>query len=190
VADYVLTAKSPLNGVAKEFDGVTMAEVTGKALVSVAIPMGGDKNLAAAISKAYKTNIPPVGMSTTSADEKTQFLGLQSDQFFALFDADEHEDGVTHVADRLGSAGYYTDQSDSWVMLAVSGPKSRVALARICSLDLHHDVFVEGTVARTSMEHLGTIIYRSGTDSFIIFSIRSTAQALLHAIETSINNIL
>jgi len=193
VADFSLTAKSPLNGVVKEYDGVSIAEVTGKAIVSIAIPDGGEKKLAAAMAKSYKTGLPKVGQSSAGADGKAQFLGMASDQMFALFDFDvgvEGNDELAHVADRLGTAGYFTNQSDSWVMLAVSGPRSRAALARICSLDLHHDVFVEGAVARTSMEHLGTIIFRSKADCFIIFSARSTAQSLFHAIEKSITNIL
>jgi len=74
--------------------------------------------------------------------------------------------------------------------LAVSGPESRTALMRICSLDLDKDTFVEGAVVRTVMEYLGVIIFHSQADCFLIFTTRSTAQSLLHAVETSISNIL
>ena len=189
MANFTLTAKSPLSGVAREYDGVSIAEITGKAIVSIAIPDGGEKKLATAITKSYQTDMPKVGLSSVSFDGKTQFLGLQKDQMFAVFDYDG-DDAVLHVADRLKSAGYFTNQSDSWAMLAVSGPESRTALMRICSLDLDKDTFVEGAVVRTVMEHLGVIIFRSQADCFLIFTTRSTAQSLLHAVETSISNIL
>ena len=77
-----------------------------------------------------------------------------------------------------------------WVMLEISGPKSREALARLCTLDLHADTFAEGEVARTMMEHLGVIILRNAPDSFILLSARSSAKSFLHAVETSIDNIM
>jgi len=189
VSDLTLTAKSPLSGFTKHQESVSVSEMTGKALVSVAIPNGGEKKLATAITKCWKTDLPQTGMSTLSSDGSVRLLGMQIDQLFVVFDFDG-DDAVAHVADRLGTAGYFTNQSDSWVMVAVSGPESRTALARICSLDLDQNVFVKGAVARTVMEHLGVIIFHSEPDKFIILSARSSAQSLLHAINTSVTNIL
>ena len=100
----------------------------------------------------------------------------------------EHEgdDAVAVVIEKLGTAGYYTDQSDSWVMLQIAGPGSRAALERICMLDLHSDAFPVDTVARTTMEHLGVMVLRDGEDSFLLMSARSSARSFLHAVETSI----
>jgi len=188
VADFILREKAPLVGVSKTFDGLEFSEITDKALVSVATPLGGAKKLIDAMKKSYKAALPKIGSSTSSNDGKVHFLGLQSDQMFVLFDR-AGDDCVGHVAKKLGNAGYYSDQSDGWVMVAIAGQQSRTALARICPLDLHKESFVEGAVGRTVMEHLGVIIYRSGPDEFIILSPRSSALSLLHAIETSALNI-
>lgn len=186
--DYSMTPVQPLGGFDREFDGVRLAELSGCALVSVATPLGGDKALEKVLSSAYKVKRPDVGSSTVSKLDNSRFLGLQQDQMFVLFDHDD-TGAAAIVAGRLGDAGYYTDQSDSWAMLTISGPKSRSALERICPIDLDRQAFPEGAVTRTVMEHLGTIIVCEGEDSFVLMSARSSAKSFLHAVETSIQNI-
>jgi sarcosine oxidase subunit gamma len=75
-------------------------------------------------------------------------------------------------------------------MLRVSGPKSRIALERICPLDLHPSTFPQGRVARTLMEHLGVIILHEGPDTYLLLSARSSAGSFLHAVETSVRNVV
>ena len=186
--DFILKEKSPLADYNRDFSDLSIREITGKALVSVATPLGGDKKLFAAMDKSYGAKLPRVGASTHSKDGKVRFLGLQSEQMFVLFEY-TGQAPVKHVAKKLGNAAYYSDQSDSWVMVELAGSQCRAALARICPLDLHEESFVEGALGRTAMEHLGVIIYRSGPDEFIILSPRSSAHSLLHAIETSALNI-
>lgn len=189
MSEYSMTPVLPLGGFNHDFGGVAINEESGCSLVSVATPLNGDKALEKALSSAYKAKRPDVGRSTLSKLDNSRFLGLQRDQLFVLFDHDG-TGAVEIVATRLGDAGYYTDQSDSWVILGVSGPKSRAALERICPIDLDSHVFPEGAVARTMMEHLGTIIVCTGPHSFLLMSARSSAKSFLHAVETSVRNIL
>ena len=186
--DLSLTAQTALNGFRRDFEGVSLAEVGDHASVSVATPMGGGERLGKSIASAYGAKLPAVGKSNLSDDGKARFLGLQPDQMFLLF---EHEGdrAVAVVTGQLGDAGYYTDQSDSWAMLRLSGPVGRTALERICMLDLHPETFAIGAVARTTMEHLGVIILREAADSFLLMSPRSSATSFLHAVETSIVNV-
>jgi sarcosine oxidase subunit gamma len=83
-----------------------------------------------------------------------------------------------------------TDQSDSWVILALSGPQSRRTLARICPIDCSESAMLIGTTARTSMEHLGAIITRRPDEGdhqpcFWLLSARSSAASFLHTITGS-----
>ena len=189
MSDITLTASHALDGYHKEFNGVTLSEVTDQAIVSLAVPNGGEEKLAAAFSGAYGIDLPQVGQSTTTADRKIRVLGMQRDQLFLLLDYDGDR-AVSVVEDKLADAGYYTDQSDSWVCLRMSGAKCRPVLERVCMIDLDPAVFGKGACARTTMEHLGAIIVRDGEDSFLLFSPRSSAKSFLHAIETSIDNVL
>lgn len=188
MSDYTLTAISALAGLNKDLAGVNLREASHKALVSIAIPLGGRGDLEQALDSAWQIAIPVVGQSVLTADGSSRLMALQADQLFLLADYADDQ-AVAMVAGQLGDSGYYTDQSDSWVMLQVSGASSREALERICPIDLHPETFIEGAVARTSMEHMGVIILRDGDDSFLLLTMRSLAGSLLHAVEVSINNI-
>ncbi len=189
MSEYTMTALPALGGYQASFDGVTLQEVTATAIVSIAIPLGGDDAMAKALQDAYGTAIPRAGHTSLANDGATRFLGMSSEQMFAVFDhAGAHALDV--IAGNLKDAGYYTLQSDNWVALRISGPRSRDALERICPIDLNSAAFPQGKVARTTMEHLGVIIYPDDTDSFILLSGSSSAGSFLHALETSIHNIL
>jgi len=188
VPDFTLTPRSALNGYDATFDGVTLREVLQLAIVSIAIPLGGEKKLQSALKKVFGIALPPVGKSIVASDEVTRILVMGRDQLFAVFPHDG-ADAQQVIAAKLGASAYSTDQSDVWVALEMSGPRARAALERICPIDLHPNAFVEGDVARTSMEHLGTIIVRTGADTFLLLSASSSAQSFQHALETSIQNI-
>ena len=187
--EFTLTARPPLDGYSQQFGDLDCTELTDTALVSIATPLGGEDALGAAVKQAFKVALPAVGQSTVSGTDGTRFLGLQPGQVFAML-ASDSDRAAAIIADKLGDAGYYTDQSDSWVILQLSGLQARKALERICPIDLHTDAFAVGAVTRTVMEHLGTIILRTGTDTFVLLSARSSAKSFQHAVLTSINNIL
>lgn len=186
--DITLKAKLPLGGYDREFTGISLTELGGRALVSVATPLDGRDALAKAVSDAYGAELPEAGSSTVSSDGQVRLLGLQRDQMFLMYVSDG-DLADKDVAENLGDAGYYTDQSDSWVVMRVAGPDCRNALERICMLDIHPDRFAVGAVARTTMEHLGVIILRDEEDAFVLLSPRSSAKSFLHALVTSVDNV-
>ncbi len=181
-----LIEQSPLDGFKTVIGTIEIAEVADKALVSVSTPLGGEDALRVALKSAFGADVPAVGRSTSGND--CSCLGLARDQFFMLMDHSGHWPEKS-VATALNGTGYTTDQSDSWVMLRVSGVDVREALARICPLDLHADIFPVGHVARTSMEHLGVLIFATGDDEFLLMSARSSSASFLHAVEVSARNI-
>ena len=184
-----MEATSPLDGYSRKFADITLAEVVDTAIVSIAFPFDNVTALQDKVTKAYSTSLPDCGNSTVSKDGLVRFLGVQSNQIFALCDFDG-KNAVRVLANQLGNSGYYTDQSDSWVMLRLSGPKVLAVLERICPLDLSPNIFEPGSVARTAMEHLSTIVLRERLENFFFMSPRSSARSFLHALETSITNTL
>ncbi|MEX3009737.1 sarcosine oxidase subunit gamma [Hoeflea sp. TYP-13] len=188
MSEATLKARSPLDNFHQDFGNLEIREVTGLALVSIATPLGGETQLEGAMASAYKAELPRVGTSTVSGVDDTRFLGLQPGQMFAMF-AHDGDRAVEFVSKKLGENGYYTDQSDSWVFIQLSGTAARTALERICPIDIHADAFPIGAVTRTVMEHLGTIITRTGEDTFVLISARSSAKSFLHAVLTSVNNV-
>ncbi|MCC0041574.1 MAG: sarcosine oxidase subunit gamma [Rhodobiaceae bacterium] len=187
MSDIKLTARTALGGYARQFDGISIAEVANRAIVSIACPRDGEKALADAVKKSLGCDMPPVGRSVV-AKSGIRIAGMQPGQWFALLDF-AGDDAVGEIAGKLGDKAYYTDQTDAWAMLSVSGPNCRRALERICMLDLAPGSFPEGASTRTVMEHLGTLIVRDGPDSFLLAAARSSAKSFLHAVETSAQNV-
>lgn len=187
--EFTLTAKPALGAYDRTFDGVRLRELVDLALVSIALPRGGEAAAEQAIEAAFQAGLPVPGKSVLSRDGSQRLLRLGREQLFVLF-ARDTPDAETCIANRLNGAAYITDQSDVWVGLEMSGANARRALERICPIDLHPTAFAQGSVARTAMEHLGTMIVHSEPDTFVLMSARSSAGSFLHAVETSIRNAL
>lgn len=185
MVDISLTAEPFLGGFHQEFQGVTLKEITDISLISIAQPLRGRTALQKSVRAVWGCALPVPGNSTLSNDKKARLLCLGSDSFMVLL---EGGISVKDVATGLVGKGYCTDQSDNWVTLHIAGPMARTALARICPINLHGDVFPLGAAARTSMEHLGTIVLRDGPDRFLLMSASSSASSFLHALTTSIKN--
>lgn len=188
MAELTLIAATPLDGLALEFDGVALSEQSGRALVSVAIPNGSDAALAERIRNAYGAEIPAAGKSSVSDTDGAHLLGMARDQIFVLFVKPEG-DPVAKVEEHIGGAAYLVDQSDSWVMLVISGERARAALERLCPLDLHPDSFAVGDVARTVFEHHASIVFRSDAEQYLLLSPRSSAGSFAHAVQTACESV-
>ncbi len=185
--DFKLTSAPPLAGYDQEFDGVHLNAPADLAIVSFALPLGQDAAAKKAIKAAYGVALPEVGHTISTKDGAILLVRLSLDQGFVLF-AHPTPDAEPHVSRLLKGAVYTTDQTDVWAALGLSGPRSRTVLERICPIDLHPGAFAEGAAARTSMEHLGTLIIRTNADTFLLLSASSSAKSFLHAVETSIHN--
>lgn len=188
MADYKLYGTSALGGYNADFEGATLKEVTGLGIVSVSVPLHGKPALTAAVKSAYGCALPKPALSVLSKDKSARLVSTQPDQFFILFDHAK-PDAANHVAGLLGDAGYYTDQSDNWLTLALSGRLARSALERICPVDLGPEIFNVNASARTVMHHLGTLILRTGEDDYLLLSARSSALSFLHVVKTSVENV-
>ena len=189
VSDYELLPESPLGGVEIELDGFNISEISDKSLVMVALPREKFKDVESSIDKSCGLKLPEMECSTESKDSSITLWRLQKNQVLAYFTY-EGNDAESHLSSRLSAPAYYTDQSDTWAMIRVSGNRSRDVLERICPIDLSPEVFSVGSVSRTVMEHIGTIIFRDGDDSYVLLTMRSFGRSMLHAIEVSAENVL
>jgi len=188
VLDLTLEAEPPLGGFDETIGATALTELANLAIVSIAIPLGGEAALGAALAEAYGTTIPAPGQSVLSHDSKIRFLWTARDQLFAIFE-DPSPNAASDVAQKLNDKAYVTLQSDNWVVLRLEGDLAGSALERICPIDLHDTAFPEGQVARTAMEHMGAFVCRDGDHSFLLLSASSSAKSYLHAVKTSLQNV-
>jgi sarcosine oxidase subunit gamma len=194
-----LNAQSPLGGFNMIVDGTSLIEVTGLSMVSVAPLAGSQAVFQTAIAKLFMTGKsdnpkPSATMALDQPGKQRRFLMPSAqNQWFLCFD-DDGTDPIDAAKALLGKSlskqMAMTDQSDSWVVLALSGPQSRQTLTRICPIDCGVSAMPIGTTARTNMEHLGAIITRRPDESdhqpcFWLLSARSSAASFLHAITES-----
>ena len=182
-----LISDPPLNGYKKKFGGITLEAPNNLAVVSMALPLGGEAAAMRAIKAAYGAALPEPGKSTLSKDKKARLVRMSSDQAFVIF-TNAKADAEPKVNAAIKGKAYTTDQTDAWSGLQISGKGVRDALERICPVDLHPDQFGIDDAARTMMEHLGVLIVRIGTDKYLLMSASSSAGSFLHAVETSIKN--
>ncbi len=185
--EFTLTAEPPLMGLNETFGDMVLRAPADMAIVSIALPLGGEEAALKAIKAAYGVAMPEVGQMATSKGGET-LMRMSMDQGFVVF-THPTPDANAIVNAKLKGKAYTTDQTDVWCALELSGATSRDALERICPLDLHDAGFAVGEAKRTMMEHLGTIIARTDTDTWLLMSGSSSAGSFLHAIETSIKNV-
>ena len=180
MADITLTAAPLLGNADIQIGENRIVERDDLALVSIATPLGGDEALTKALKKGWSLDMPSPTTTTTSGD--TRAIRTSPDQMLLVF-PHATPDADAHVQGKLSGAGYTTDQTDSWVILELSGPDTMAAMERLCPLDLAS--FETGDAGRTVMEHLGAFVIKTGDDSFLLMSASSSAQSFFHAVETS-----
>ncbi|MEM7317666.1 MAG: sarcosine oxidase subunit gamma [Pseudomonadota bacterium] len=182
MAEITLTAAPTLGGIDIRIGDNRITERDDLALVSVAVPLGGEDYLVAALHKGLSIEFPDARLSRVA--DKTRAIRTAPDQLLLMFPYAEPspENGIDH---RLASTGYTTDQSDAWVVLDLSGPDTLSALERLCPVDLDIGQFPLNAAARTLMEHMGTLIVRIEQNRFLLLSASSSAGSFLDAVETS-----
>ncbi|MGL5010364.1 MAG: sarcosine oxidase subunit gamma [Paracoccaceae bacterium] len=163
-----IIAKLPLGLAPVTHGGVTLAELPLPRVTSVAPFQGQDK----AIAKALKTmglSFPAPNQVSTSKGTGTLIWTARNQAF--LLDADPAP---------LTSIAALTDQSDGWCALTLAGPQAADVLARLIPIDLRPAHFPPGQTARTALNHMNLILWRTGPDAFTLMVFRSMARTAWH----------
>lgn len=92
-------------------------------------------------------------------------------------------------AEGLAGAAALTDQSDGWAVLSVQGPQAEAALMRLYPLDLRLAVFEVGHAARAPLNHMSSILMRTGADGFRVMVFRSMARTAWHEVEGALKGL-
>jgi methylglutamate dehydrogenase subunit D len=180
--EFRLAATPPLAGTDLRFGANRVAARTDLALVSVAVPLGGEAAVAEAFARAWSLDLPGPRLGTGS--DQLRALRTAPDQMMLVF-PHPTPDAEVVVRQALEGTAYTTDQTDVWAVLELTGPGVLAALERLCPLDLAPGAFPVGAFARTVMEHMGAMILRTGDERFLLLSASSSAGSFLHAVERS-----
>jgi methylglutamate dehydrogenase subunit D len=176
VTDLNWVAVSPLHGAiadhasAGDAAGIRLLEMREFAAVQIMARRGHWAALAKAVKAEF--GIMPPSEPRLAKGRNVDLLWSGPDQFLAISSIKNrlpHE----NLRQKFGSLSSISDQSDGRVLISVTGPKVRDMLAKVCSLDLHEDVFEVGTAAVTAIDHLSTNVWREadGADGHSVFKL-------------------
>ncbi|MBE9604965.1 sarcosine oxidase subunit gamma [Acetobacteraceae bacterium H6797] len=171
-----ITLPTGRHGIQEGPAGVTIALVEGLSLVSIAARKGQAAALVAVIERGYGLSLPMTPHRVGGARQAfvwagpEQWLALGTPGFAAALTADL--DGLASVV----------DQSDGRVLLRLSGPRVREALAKGLAIDLHPRAFGPGQTAISQIAHVGVQIWQIADDAYEIAAFRGFAGTLIHAL--------
>ena len=189
MSNLKLNPEPPIGFNKKSLGDLTLIEEDDFSIVSVSLSIDRLPAFKKFVLNNFKTNIPEVGKSKFTKNKNMRIIGLQPGQFFILFERNSHHP-VNEIKNIFGNDLFYSDQSDSWSVITISGSTILNALERICQLDLSLENFQVNDAQRTSMEHIGVILIRVDKNEFLLFSPRSSCSSFFHALTTSAKNIL
>ena len=94
------------------------------------------------------------------------------------------------LSEALGDLAALADQTDGYVVLRLSGPHVRDALAKVVPVDLHPRAFAVNDAVSTIAAHVGITLWRleddpGGSAVFELAVFRSLATSLWHALTES-----
>jgi len=163
---------------------LTISECTDVALASVAARKGRMADLA----KAAKTaGVPLPAPATHQHGTPYGAFWTAPEMWFVEAPYATHELIADLLKTALGDTASITEQTDAWVAFDLAAPDLTPILERLCNVDFSN--VPTGYATRTMMEHLGVYLIKHGLGKARLYGPRSSAESLLHAIETAARSV-
>ncbi|MCX7646654.1 MAG: sarcosine oxidase subunit gamma [Rhodobacteraceae bacterium] len=150
------------------------------ALVSLAERQGKAEAFATA---ARAAGIPLPGPARRAEAPPFAAFWVAPGMWFVEAPLDTHPDPVAALKPVFGAAASLSEQTDAWVRLELAAGDLAPLLERLCNVD--YATAPDGFATRTLIEHLGCYLIRLGPGAATLLGPRSSAESLLHAIETA-----
>jgi methylglutamate dehydrogenase subunit D len=143
--------------IVEETLGVHLRPRAAIEVVSLAARRGQAGSLAARIRETLGVELP-FGPRRTDVN-LVSALGVGPERWLLVHDGADGEFANRLARDVAGLAAVCV-QSDAYVVVRVSGPRARDALAKGVSVDLHPRVFGNADVAVTQAAHVGLVLWQ------------------------------
>lgn len=159
---------------------LTIAERNDVALASVAARKGRMSDL---VKAAKAAGVPLPGPATQEAGTPYSTFWVAPEMWFVEAPFATHELIAEILKSALGDGASITEQTDAWVAFDLAAADLSPVLERLCNVDF--GTVATGYATRTVMEHLGVYLVKHGPGAARIYGPRSSADSLLHALETT-----
>ncbi|MBA1141573.1 sarcosine oxidase subunit gamma [Mesorhizobium sp. CCANP35] len=161
--------------------GVSLTEIRNFDLVQVMARRGKAAEMTKPAKARFGVAAPEMPKAVSTADATLIWSG--PDQFFVLSKGGKHT--TEALVQTFASSASLSDQSHARVLISISGPKGRMMLAKLSSIDLHPDAFPAGAAATTSMDHTSVTLWRGndrpdGQAVFNVLVFATFAESLWH----------
>ena len=163
MVSFAQAERSPLAGLALPghygragITGLTIEERTDLAFASIICKRGKRFALINAVNTAFGVALPDGPRRATRG--AVTFAGTGPNQWIASAEGAEAGNFAAKVRSRIGPFAAVSDQSDSRLVLLLSGPRARDVLAKGVPVDLHPKAFKPGDVACTLVSYVATQI--------------------------------
>ncbi|WP_374434534.1 sarcosine oxidase subunit gamma [Tabrizicola sp.] len=163
---------------------LTISERSEVALASVAARKGRAQDLSAA---AQKAGVPLPGPASYQPGTPYSAFWVAPEMWFVEAPYATHELVADMLKSALGDAASITEQTDAWVAFDLSADDLTPLLERLCNAD--YATRPTGYATRTVMEHLGVYLIKHGPGAARLYGPRSSAESLLHALETAAHSV-
>ena len=163
--------------------GVVAAEHTGLGIATVMARKGKASELAAAIKENFGL-VPPDGPQWVSA-QGTTLLGVGRHKWLAIRGSEENGDFVAQLSAGLEGLASVVEQSGALGVLRLSGPMLYPTLEKGVQLDLAALAFPAGSVAVTSIAHIGVTLWKIDETTVELAIARSLADSFMHWLAAS-----
>lgn len=154
------------------------------ALASLASRRGREKDVAK-VAKSAK--LPLAAPTEFSAGKPFNSFWISTDQWMIEADFANHENIEAELKSLFGDAASITEQTDAWVRFDVSAPLLQALFERLCNVDFAEAP--DGFASRTVIEHIGCYLIKRNATEVTVYGPRSSAQSLLHGIETAAHSL-
>lgn len=182
--EFNLNETFELQKFTKNISGLIISEILNREIINLAFHIKNEKVAKSLFKKTFNIDFPDYNLSKYDKKNDCRFLRMSEDQLFLIY---EKEFGTFLLKNKykLEKYFYFTEQTDAWSGIKISGEKVRECLARICLLNLNEKKFPKNSFARTHIEHLGSVVIYNGHNEFELFSAKSSSLSFLNSVITS-----
>ena len=164
-------------------NGVVVFERIGLAIATVIRRRDKSRELSAAVTANFGIDLP-AGAEWT-AENGVAFLGTGPGKWLAINDS-RNPEFMKNLETKLGGFASVVEQSDGLGVLRLTGPALLEMLAKGVQMELAPDAFPTGSVAVTSIAHIGVTLWKVDDRPTIDMAVaRSLCNCFLHWLETS-----
>jgi heterotetrameric sarcosine oxidase gamma subunit len=164
--------------VAEVFNSVADELIAGRGSVALAdssscgkMTVQGDR-AGALLQRLF--DLPELAVSSGADYPTASIYRLRQDLFFAATAPAETESvsrQLTEAAAQADTLVSITDMTHAWSEIRVLGPTAPTLLSKVCGLDFHPAMFLDGMVQRTSVAKITQLIIRRDSGSLPVFAL-------------------